>query len=102
LFRLEPAGLYPTLEARLEHALRRIEAAKAFVRKKRKTELSPLRVASPLKFALGRVSKAASTARALAARISGIFFDIEFELHVRWMLAGAAILREVDRRRPMS
>ncbi len=87
LFRLGPAGFYPTLEARalyqdFEHALRAAEAAKTFARRARTLDISTIRVASSLKFSLGRVSKAAAmAARALAPKHPDIFFDIEFALH---------------------
>jgi DNA-binding transcriptional LysR family regulator len=87
LFRLGPAGFYPTLEARalfqdFEHALRAAESAAAYAKASRSTDMTEIRVVSSLKFALGRLSKSAGlVARALIRKHPDVFFDIEFALH---------------------
>lgn len=87
LFRLAPRGHYPTAEARalyqhFEHVLRMIEGAPDFLRGKSRERLHVLHVGSPLRFALGRISKAASlAARALRGEYPGVFFDIRFASH---------------------
>jgi LysR family nitrogen assimilation transcriptional regulator len=87
LFRLGQAGLYPTLEARalyqdFEHALRAAETAAVYTRASRSTGMTEIRVVSPLKFALGRLSKSAGlAARGLIRKYPDVFFDIDFALH---------------------
>jgi DNA-binding transcriptional LysR family regulator len=87
LFRLAPHGHYPTAEARalyqeFEHVLRLIEQAPDFLLRSRSERLKMLHIGSPLRFALGRISKAATlAARALRGKFPDVAFDIRFAAH---------------------
>jgi len=84
LFSRHAAGHHATLQARLmyqaiEAALRRLVAAERYLRQPAAFEPTSFRITSPLRFSLGRISKAAmAAANIMEQRHPALFFDVRF------------------------
>jgi len=84
LFSRSATGRHATLQARLmyqaiEAALRRLAAAERYLRQPAAFEPVSFRITSPLRFSLGRISKAAmAAANAVEQRHPAAFFDVKF------------------------
>lgn len=85
LFQRGPLGHYPTEEARwlyqaVEPILQAIEIAPKIIAQPPETALRVLRIRSPLRFMLGRLSRAISTAaRHFHRRFPGILLELRFD-----------------------
>ncbi len=89
LFRRGPTGSYPTADARslyqeFEQILQVLEMAPGHVADPANGELAPIRVHSPLRFSIGTIRKAASSAiRATRADFPNAMFELAL-VNYRW------------------